>query len=88
VSSSAHGHSAWILICTLDKFHRQHDTREEESPVLPNPSNNLRCDFKVAMLIMRFQAGFSGFRKASYFNAAPLRSASSLRKQFVDDQSV
>jgi hypothetical protein len=55
---------------------------------LPEFSNLPRCDFKVAMLIMRFQAGFSGFRKASYFNAAPLRSASSLRKQFVDDQSV
>jgi hypothetical protein len=101
VPSSAHGHSTCIPICTLDKFHRKHDTPEERAGVaamfsliqatchaLPKLSNLPRCDFKVAMLITRFLAGFSGFKKASYFNAAPLRSASNLRTQFVDDQSV
>jgi hypothetical protein len=101
VSFSANGHSTCIPICTLYKFHRKHNTPEEGTGVaamfsliqatchaLPNPSNNPRCDFKVAMLITRFLAGYSGFRKASQFNAAPLRSASNLRKQFMDDQSV
>jgi hypothetical protein len=101
VSFSAHGHSTCIPICTLYKFHRKHNTPEEGTGVaamfsliqatchaLPNPINNPRCDFKVAMLITRFRAGFSGFRKASQFNAAPPEFASNLRKQFVDDRCV
>ena len=62
VYSSPHGHSTCLPICTLDKFHRKHDTPEKGAGVaamfsliqatchaLPELSNLPSCDFKVAM---------------------------------------